>query len=105
MVLSGHLSPDPGIMFWPALGLTAAAQSDLNFHVALLSLLVVTGADDAPHAETFIAIDPRDMWCMDTCSMSLCLHELILHDAVTGLKLEESKHVQMFDGINNAWWS
>lgn len=37
--------------------------------------------------------------------MSLCLDELILHDAVTGLKLEESKHVQLFHGINNAWWS
>lgn len=46
-MLSVHLSPDPGIVFWPALGLTAAAQSDLNFHVGLLSLLVVTGADDA----------------------------------------------------------
>lgn len=67
-MLSVHLSPDPGIMFWPALGLTAAAQSDLNFHVGLLSLLVVTGADDAPHAETFISIDSRGMWCMDTCS-------------------------------------
>lgn len=37
--------------------------------------------------------------------VTLCWDELILHDAVTGLKLEESKHVQLFDGINNAWWS
>lgn len=58
-MLSVHLSPDPGIMFWPALGLTAAAQSDLNFHGGLLSLLVVTGADDAPHAGTLLLLIPK----------------------------------------------
>jgi len=80
--------------------LTAAIQSNLNFQVDLLSLLVITEVDDALHAETFLTIDFKGMWLMEACSDELVQDELILQDVVTRLKFEQS-NVLLLRGGNN----